>query len=56
VWAREFPQGPPAHVNCRCSTSLTFAAPEQLEERFGERQAERERYLREQGLWVEPNA
>ena len=56
VWAREFPRGPPAHVGCRCGTSLTFAAPESLESQFGERQAERERYLREQGLWVEPNA
>ena len=28
VWAKDFPQGPPAHVNCRCSTTLTWRPPD----------------------------
>jgi len=42
--------GPPAHVNCRCESSISFLTPEQLEAEFAERQAEREAWLREQGL------
>lgn len=33
--------------NCRCGTTLTFAAPERIEAEFRERQAERDAYLRE---------
>jgi hypothetical protein len=40
--------------NCRCSSSIRFETPDQLAEEFGERQAERERFLREAGLWREP--
>ena len=46
-WAQEYPNGPPFHINCRCSSSLTFAAPERIEAEFRERQAERDAYLRE---------
>lgn len=53
VWRDTYPNGPPAHVNCRCSTSIRFETQEQLESEFGERQAEREAWLREQGLWTE---
>jgi len=49
-WGGQFPDGPPAHPNCRCSTSIRFDAPEQLEAEFATRQAEREAWLREQGL------
>ena len=42
--------GPPAHPRCRCGTSIRFETPEQLEAEFGERQAERQAWLREQGL------
>lgn len=48
-WINEFPQGPPGHINCRCNTTITFAAPERIEAEFRERQAEREAWLREQG-------
>jgi len=46
--------GPPWHPNCRCGTSIRFETPEQLAEQFGARQAEREAWLRERGLWKEP--
>lgn len=26
-WIAEYPEGPPAHVNCRCSTALTVVKP-----------------------------
>ena len=26
-WIAEYPEGPPAHVNCRCSTALTVVTP-----------------------------
>jgi len=48
------PDGPPWHPRCRCSTSIRFDTPEQLQQEFGARQAEREVWLREQGLWREP--
>jgi len=50
VWVRDFPSGPPAHVNCRCSTSISFGTEEQIGAGFAQRQAEREAWLREQGL------
>jgi len=50
VWAAEFPNGPPFHVNCRCSTSIRFDAPEQLEAEFATRQEAREAWMRERGL------
>ena len=50
VWAQDFPRGPPAHVNCRCSTSISFGTEEQIGAGFAQRQAEREAWLREQGL------
>lgn len=51
-WRAEFPNGPPAHPRCRCSSSIRFETPGQLEQEFGERQAERERWLRAEGLWT----
>jgi len=50
VWAQDFPSGPPAHVNCRCSTSISFGTEEQIGAGFAQRQAGREAWLREQGL------
>ena len=46
-WSRQFPSGPPAHPNCRCSTSIRFETEEQLGAEFAERQAVREQILRE---------
>jgi hypothetical protein len=46
--------GPPAHPNCRCGTSIRFETLEQLGAEFGERQAAREAWMRERGLWKEP--
>jgi len=53
-FSQQFPSGPPAHPNCRCSTSIRFETQEQLAQEFATRQAEREAWLREQGLWKEP--
>lgn len=39
--------GPPAHPNCRCSTSIRFEDIEDLDTEFAERQAVREQILRE---------
>ena len=50
VWGVQFPDGPPAHVNCRCDTSLTLMTEEELAEEYGRLQAEREAALRELGL------
>ena len=50
VWSSQFPSGPPAHVNCRCETGISFLTPEQIEAEFGERQAEREAWMRREGL------
>jgi len=50
VWRGEFPNGPPLHPRCRCSLSIRFDAPEQLEKEFGQRQRERDKWLKEQGL------
>ena len=55
VWAAQYPGGPPLHVRCRCEEQLSFRSQEALQADYGTRQAEREAYLREQGLWVEPN-
>jgi hypothetical protein len=49
-WQGQFPNGPPAHPNCRCSTSIRFETTEQLGAEFRRRQRDRNRWLREQGL------
>jgi hypothetical protein len=49
-FAKDFPKGPPAHPNCRCSSSISFSPEEQLTAEYEARQAEREAWLREQGL------
>jgi len=49
-FSQQFPSGPPAHPNCRCSTSIRFETQEQLNREFGQRQRERNRWLKEQGL------
>ena len=36
--------------NCRCESGISFLTPEQVAAEFAERQAEREAWLREQGL------
>ena len=57
VWEAEFPNGPPAHPNCRCSTSIRFENLEQLQREFVERQAVREAWLKEwQQKMAEPDA
>ena len=50
-WKAAHPNGPPAHVNCRCSTELTIDTLEEARARGEAAQAERERVLRELGLW-----
>jgi len=46
-WVAEFPNGPPAHVNCRCSTSLTMDDAETLRQEAIASQTAREREMRE---------
>jgi len=54
-WAAEFPNGPPAHVNCRCSTSLTMDDAETLRQEAVASQTAREKLLREKvGIEVQP--
>jgi len=48
VWIGQFPDGPPAHPRCRCSTSIRFETKEQLADEFAERQGVREAFLKEQ--------
>ena len=50
VWSGQFPTGPPAHVGCRCESGISFLTPEQMVAEFAERQAEREAWLRSEGL------
>lgn len=45
--------GPPWHPRCRCSSSIRFETQGQLADEFEERQAEREQWLRAEGLWKE---
>jgi len=47
-WVAEFPNGPPAHVNCRCSTSLTMDDADALRAEAIASQTAREKLLREQ--------
>ena len=53
VWGSQYPNGPPFHPRCRCDLSLSFETQGQLDTEFGERQTERERWLRAEGLWTE---
>ena len=50
VWSGQFPSGPPAHPRCRCESGISFLTPEQMAAEFAERQAEREAWLRSEGL------
>jgi len=46
-WKAEFPDGPPSHVNCRCSTSLTLDDAATVEAEALASQTAREREMRE---------
>jgi len=55
-WVAEFPNGPPAHVNCRCSTSLTMDDADTLRQEAVAGQTAREKLLREQVAGEKPGA
>jgi len=49
-WAAQFPDGPPAHPNCRCGLGLSAMPPRALDETHAERQKVREQMLAELGV------
>ena len=49
-WAVRFPDGPPAHPNCRCSTSLSAMDVEFHRDEAAQLAAERERWLQAEEL------
>jgi len=53
-WAAEFPNGPPAHVNCRCSTSLTMDDEATVRAEAIASQTAREKLLREKAEGEKP--
>lgn len=53
-WAAQFPDGPPAHPRCRCEDTLSAFGEEYHDQEAARLAAEREAYMREQGLWKGP--
>lgn len=53
-WAAQFPDGPPAHPRCRCEDTLSAFGEDYHDQEAARLAAEREAYMREQGLWKGP--